>query len=212
MKKIHPVVRILGTILLIWVGAFCLLHLGLFLWSQKPFEDSCYVTEDPAEYRDFALTRCYNRAMLFTSTFLPEEIPGDAANVVYSYRAEDLDAYGYEVYLEFTLEDPVEFEAHMTAAAPEGAWHTFSQDSRFLEYSIAQELSLRTLDTREGKSYAHPYIESASIGKVLCNPEDQCFIYVALEVFDGGGVNTEFLCRYFERFDIDPVNIATHLD
>lgn len=76
----------------------------------------------------------------------------------------------------------------------------FKYNSDFKEYVVFDEFQLVG---EESKS-----IRGAKIGKILYSEKDQRIIYVAVGVYDGGMVTTDFLCQYFDRFDIDPTKYA----
>ena len=173
--------------------------------ASKPIESYYYETTSLADYGDYIGNNDNGFAWKFISSFFPQEIQDNFTDITYSYRAEDFDVYGFEAYLEFTIEDQSEFIQHIESIAAANQWHPFAFDPDYMEYSIVDELELST-HWEDGGAYEHPHIMEAEIGKILYAPEEQKIIYVAIAVYDGGGVTTEFLSVFFERFNINPVS------
>ena len=172
--------------------------------ASKPIESYYYETTSIADYGDYIGNNDNRFAWKFISSFFPQEIQDNFTDITYSYRAEDFDVYGFEAYLEFTIEDQSEFVQHIESIATADQWHPFAFDPDYMEYSIVDELELST-HWEDGREYEYPHIMEAEIGKILYTPKEQKIIYVAIGVYDGGGVTTEFLSVFFERFNIDPV-------
>ena len=135
----------------------------------------------------------------FINSFFPEKIEINFSDVKYSYRAQKGDTYAFEAYLEFQIEKESEFQSYVYEKIGNSAMN-FKYDSDFKEYVIFDEFQL---NGEESKS-----IRGAKIGKILYSEKNQRIIYVAIGVYDGGMVTTDFLCKYFERFDIDPIKYA----
>ena len=173
--------------------------------ASKPIESYYYETTSLADYGDYIGNNDNGFAWKFISSFFPQEIQDNFTDITYSYRAEDFDVYGFEAYLEFTIEDQSEFIQHIESIAAANQWHPFAFDPDYMEYCIVDELELST-HWEDGGAYEHPHIMEAEIGKILYAPEEQKIIYVAIAVYDGGGVTTEFLSVFFERFNINPVS------
>ena len=72
----------------------------------------------------------------------------------------------------------------------------FRYNTDFKEYVISNEFKLASEERLT--------IRDASIGKILYSEKAQQIIYVAIGVYDGGIVTTDFLCEFFTRFGIDP--------
>ena len=177
---------------------------ALMLYAvTKPMDSYYYETTNIADYGSYIGNNDNGFALQFISSFFPQEILDDFTDITYSYRAEDFDVYGFEAYLEFTIEDKSEFIRHVESIADADAWHPFVFDEGYMEYSLVDELELST-HRDDGSAYEYPHIMEAEIGKIFYSPQEQKIIYVAIGVYDGGGVTTEFLSVYFERFDIDP--------
>ena len=188
---------ILPILVFVSVGALVLFA------ASKPIESFYYETTSIADYGDYIGNNDNGFAWKYISSFFPQEIQDNFTDITYSYRAEDFDVYGFEAYLEFTIEDQAEFIQHIEAIAAADQWYPFAFDPTYMEYSIADELELST-HWEDGREYEYPHIMEAEIGKILYSSAEQKIIYIAIGVYDGGGVTTEFLSVFFERFNIDP--------
>lgn len=162
---------------------------------------------DIAEYGKFTGTANNSFAQKYIQSFFPEEIRDDFKNVRYSYKAEDIDNYAFEAYLEFQIEDSSQFCAYVSNIAPESVWKEFSYNSSFKEYSIENRLWIYQ-DPREDQHGGSHSIQEARMRKILYSEETQTVIFVALGVYDGGAANTGFFNTYFKRFAIDPIEYA----
>ena len=106
--------------------------------------------------------------------------------------------------MEFRIEDPDDYQSFISNNVGKSVTE-FKYDTNFKEYMISDVLSLSSLSSssKEDKALSIHYAE---IGKILYSDETQQIIFVAIGVYDGGFVKTDFLCEYFNRFDIDPSN------
>lgn len=162
-----------------------------------------YITTDLKDYGNYIGNRDNDFANEFITSFFPSEIQESFTDIKYAYRAQKNDTYAFEAYLEFRIDDPAAFQ---TFVADNIAQNTseFYYDARFKEYTIADKLQLSTLSLENSDGTTALHIQSANIGKILYSKETQQIIYVAIGVYDGGIVTTDFLCEYFNRFQIDP--------
>ena len=162
-------------------------------------------TTDIADYGVYSGTNDDAFTRNFISSFFPKEITPSINVVKYSYRAENVDTYGFEAYLEIHIDNPDTFEDYIQSIAPTEKWGQFTFSEKYFEYSIENvlDISIRNPDDWAQQPY-HP-IECARIRKVLCCAESQTIIFVAIGVYDGGGVGTDYLCAFFDRFEIDPI-------
>lgn len=144
----------------------------------------------------------------FINSFFPEKIEENFSNVKYSYKAQKGDSYAFEAYLEFKIENESEFQAFIDEHVGKNV-SDFSYDTNFKEYVIADELGLIVLDQKTSNADGFYHIQCAKIGKILYSEKTQQIICIALGVYDGGMVTTDFLCNYFDRFDIEPYHYPT---
>lgn len=191
MRKriLYIVLAILGAILL-----NILLFILLLVHFVQPRQ---YVTTDLSDYGHYQGNYDNEYVQTFITSFFPEEIDNSWSDVDYSYRAQKNDTYAFEAYLEFYIEDPEEFQK-LIHQYTNGNACDFQYDSGFKEYVIADDFQLTRSDSN--------HIESCKIGKILYSEESQRIIFVAIGVYDGGATTTDFLCVYFNRFNIDPQN------
>lgn len=196
--------RIIGLVMLLPILVFVSGGALMLFTASKPIESFYYETTSIADYGDYIGNNDNGFAWKYISSFFPQEIQDNFTDITYSYRAEDFDVYGFEAYLEFTIEDQAEFIQHIESIADADQWHPFAFDPDYMEYSIVDELELST-HWEDGREYEYPHIMEAEIGKILYSSAEQKIIYIAIGVYDGGGVTTEFLSVFFERFNIDPV-------
>ena len=196
MKKISIIACVILSVFLTIVF-IVLLYVLLYGFSVYPPRQHC--TTDIEDYGKYVGNYDNDSVEAFITSFFPEKIEDDFANVKYSYRAQKGDAYAYEAYLEFQIEDEEEFESYILMKTG-GKAVEFSYDSDFKEYVISDILDLQT---EEGEKTYN--IGGAKIGKILYSEKDHRIIYVAIGVYDGGLAKTSFLCEYFNRFNIDPL-------
>lgn len=191
MRKriLYIFLAILGTILL-----NILLIVLILVYSVHPRQ---YVTTDLNDYGYYQGNYDDEYVQTFITSFFPEKIADNWTDVNYSYRAQKNDTYAFEAYLEFQIEDPEEFQNFIHQYTG-GDVHDFQYDSSFKEYVIADNFNLTDSNSN--------HIESCNIGKILYSEESQRIIFIAMGVYDGGATTTEFLCVYFNRFNIDPKN------
>ena len=202
--------RILLTGFFTWLGlAFLsvLIYVGVMLfYVTRPSSYYMHETTDVAQYGIYTGTGHNEYVHDYIHSFFPDSIEKSFSDVTYSYRANSIDQYAFEAYLEFVIKDPELFARHI-AKIGDVEWETFEFDSRYWEYDISNKLDIfiSAASTESQIVYA---IESAKIGKILYDPVEQRMIYVAIGVYDGGGTNTKDLCVFFNRFDIDPADIS----
>jgi len=165
-----------------------------------------YCTSDLNDYGKYIGNYDNDSAQTLIAEFFPEKIEADFANVKYSYRAQKGDTYAFEAYLEFQIEDEEKFESYLSQNIGDNSVD-FQYDSDFKEYVISNELQLWSVKGEEKDIH----IKDAKIRKILYSEKNHQIIYVALGVYDGGAVKTDFLCEYFNRFGIDPVRYEKEL-
>lgn len=171
----------------------------MFLLIRDAAYTQQYSTTNVSDYGKYVGNYDNDFPEEFINSFFPEKIEINFSDVKYSYKAQKGDTYAFEAYLEFQIENEAEFQSYISEKTGNSAVK-FKYDSDFKEYVIFDEFQL---NGEESKS-----IRGAKIGKILYSEKDQRIIYVAIGVYDGGMVTTDFLCQYFERFDIDPTKYA----
>ena len=194
------VIAALGGILLL----ICALLAAMIFTYGCPKQ---YITTDIADYGKYTGNYDDEYVQQFVNAFFPDEIEAAFSNVQYSYRAQKGDTYAFEAYLSFTIEDKSLYDAFVKSHTDGIPKSVFRYDNAYEEYMLFDELEL---SHKENES-RNIHIRYAKIKKILCCPEKQEIIFVALGVYDGGIVKTDFLCNYFDRFCIDPREYALNV-
>ena len=186
---------------IIIVSAILLFYIifGALLYIELKSIGKQYITTDIANYGIYKGNYDNETVESFITGFFPEKIDENFSDVKYSYRAQKGDSYAYEAYLEFVVTDKERYKAICEKYTSELEGKEFPYANIFTEYIIEDDLDPWKDDDGEIQ------IEYAEIGKILCSEKEQRIIFVALGVYDGGMVNTDFLNVYFNRFNIDPL-------
>lgn len=181
------------------LGMTCLV--GAMFWSVIPRP---YITTDIADYGQYTGNNDNESAQEFITSFFPEKISDEMQEVQYSYRAMKNDAYAYEAVLEFVIEDAQAYTQFVESYTDGLTAEEFRYDPAYTQYEIADRYELASTKEEAGERPAADVgIRYARIGKILCNPEQQRIVFVAMGVYDGGYVKTEFLSAFFNRFGIN---------
>lgn len=163
-----------------------------------------YSTTDIQDYGKYIGNNDNAYAQNFITSFFPESICDYFTDITYSYRAQKDDAAAFEAYLEFSIQDPSLFQEHISQIAPMDEWRVFSYDKSYQEYVISDWYEISNIYTADSAEEADYGIAFARVGKVLYSQQEQKLIYVAIGAYDGGGAKANYLCVFFERFQIDP--------
>ena len=155
-----------------------------------------YETNDIADYAIVKGNYDNESPQKFVSSFFPEKIEDTFSDVTYHYKAQKLDTYAYEMYLEFVIEDKESFNSFLSGVVGENSCEPFYFDSAFQALYISNYLTLG-----DEKPL---YYTNAKVGMILYAEEEQRLIFTALGVYDGGGTFVDDLCFLFRRFGIDP--------
>lgn len=204
-----------GCLFLLFICFMSIIVLFCLFMASQSASTQYYSTTDISEYGVYIGNVNNTFPDEFINSFFPGNISDSFDDIQYSYRAEDQDTYGFEAYLEFIIEDPYEFEAYISSITEFGEWNTFLFDSSFMECNISNDLSIDTQPiseyTKEDSINVYS-IDHAKIGKILYSVSEQRVIYIAIGVFDGGAATTGFLCYFFDRFNIDPIEYVQIAD
>lgn len=203
-------------ILICIVCSLSLLNGCFFPSLEDIFDFQTYVTTDINEYGKFQGTYQDDEVEEMVMSFFPSEISESFEDVKYTYKAESAIASGFEAYLEFTIEDPNEYVEFVNEYTEGIKGTNFPYDDAYTEYIIEDYFVLVYSDDEvvdgmivdsEGRTDDFS-IRFADVRKIICCPDDQRIIFVAIGVFESGGTDAEFLCTYFNRFDINPREYA----
>ncbi len=198
-KTIKIIIIVMGSSLL-----FLLVFLTVMLFSFGYTRQ--YTTTNILDYGKYIGNYNNESVQTFIKSFFPDKIEDTFSDVSYSYRAQKNDTYAFEAYLSFTIGDNKQYNAFVESHTAGLTKSKFRYDDSYWEYTLVHEFFP---DPTENESN-NIHIRYAKIGKVLCCPTKQEVIFVAMGVYDGGIVKTDFLCVYFERFHIDPREYAIH--
>ena len=182
--------------------------LFFFELPTLPSQSRQYITTELSDYGKYTGNYDNEFPQEFITSFFPNTIENSFSDIKFEYRAQKKDTYAFEAYLEFRIEDPAEFQAFIDEHVGKNV-SDFSYDTNFKEYVIADELGLVVLDQKTSNADGFYHIQCAKIGKILYSEITQQIICIALGVYDGGVVTTDFLCNYFDRFDIEPYHYPT---
>lgn len=190
------------TDLLIRIALFFLLCIFVVvIWKAN--QPVVYL--DVSQYGQYTGTGSNAFVREYIISFFPEQIEEYFSNVKYVYKAAGKNNYDFEAYLEFSITDTNIFNRYVGEIAPEDSWETFPFNSDYQAYMIENCLDVRESSIPDHRSEVDYPIEGARVRVVLCNAENQTIVFWALGVYDGGGVGTDFLNTFFDRFDIDPL-------
>ena len=176
-------------------------NLPLFDFSRQ------YATTSVEDYGKYTGNYDNRTVQAFINSFFPDRLENTFSNINYSYRAQKYDTYAFEAYLSFNIEDDDLYQAAVATYTSGLPQSEFRYDSTYTQYSLVDKFSPGSLT---GTNTTDVYIQYAKIGKILCNPEQNEIIFVALGVYDGGVATTSYLTTYFDRFQIDPLEYAKH--
>ena len=163
-----------------------------------------YETNDVADYGIVKGNYDNDSPKKYISSFFPEKIEDYFSDVTYHYKAQKLDTYAFEMYLEFEIQDTdkyASFISNISHVIGNEVSETFYFDSAYQAYYISNYLTIFESSDEDRP----PYIENALIGLILFSEEEQRIIFFALGMYDGGGANVEELGFFFNRFEIDPL-------
>lgn len=187
----------------------------LIVFCVSLFDKEVYETTSIADYGNYTGNHDNDVPREFINSFFPAEIDSSFTNVVYHYKAKKFDTYAYEVWLEFDIEDPDAFSAFIASAVNTADCVPFAYDGTYMEYPVSNLLCISTVSPNPKFTYSwsegYP-IEFAELGKVLYCEETQHIIFWALGMYDGGGTDTCELNHFFDHFEIDPAEYASHAD
>lgn len=208
------------SIFIVFTSTGVILVALAMLWGAISFFTGAktdYVTTNLENYGDYRGV-IDEAQKIYIDEFMPDAILDEFKVIHYSFASRTVDSYGFEIYLEFAIEDAEEFLSYVNDVTSGMEGRSFTFDASYQEYIIPHKISgiscdwLRLSDnsfTDESGRNCY-YIDSAGIAKILINLEEQRIIYVVLAVHDGGGTDTGLLHTYFDRFGIDPLEYALY--
>ena len=88
----------------------------------------------------------------YIQSFFPAEIEDYFCNVQYSYKAENTDTYGFEAFLEFSIEDEAKFQQYIAEITCVENWQDCTYASGYKEYCIENVFDLDIDETDDPTS------------------------------------------------------------
>lgn len=201
--KMRRAIQICVAVLCAAVGILAAVNLAIY-----PFQ---YTTTDIADYYDIKgnVNNKTPKDRIFS--FFPDQIWNDFSDVVYAYRAERGDTFGFEAYLEFTIEDPEKYREYVSGISEGLEPEVFPYDADYQVYVIESDFWTReAADSEDGD--VNLDIREADVRMILFNEKEQRIIYSAIGVYEGTNANTGFLCVFLERFGIKPQEFVQWLN
>ena len=145
----------------------------------------------------------------FIRSYFPEKIMPYFTDPVYHYKSQRPGIYACEAWLEFTIEEEKFFEGHYSELQQLGSPQPFPYNDAYEVWVISNELDLyEQVEYREEPELAISY---SKIGFILCDKEEQRFIYAALLVANGGTAPVEVLSYIWDKLDIDPIEYEQNI-
>ncbi len=198
---LEKVKKTIDTLLVLFVLGFILLPVLLVAYFFCSY-GAVYETNDIADYGTITGNFENDMPKEFIFSFFPDEIHPEFSDVTYHYKAKKGDAYAYECYLEFVIEDPGVYQDFLAGYADISEPTAFAYDAMFMEHSVSNILDIHWKSPNEENGYP---MERAKIGKVLYCDAEQRIIFFALGIWDGGGTDTSELNYFFSKFNINVV-------
>lgn len=197
IEDISPLVCCILLLISVVGGLLVVSALGCYYYLAKEPE----ITEinDIHDYGIYTGNYDNDTPTAFISSFFPEELITNEADIGYHYRAIKCDTYGYEAWLEYTFKQADDFDIYLSCLTEKYEFVPFYYDNSYMEFTVNDILELA--HCKEEGSYS---IDWAEIGKILYSTDEKRIIYLAIGVSDGGGTSTDDVSTFFAEFNIDP--------
>ena len=186
----------LGNIILAIVIALPILYFIVSLASYGVV----FETNDVSDYGKIIGNFDNESPKEFIFSFFPSELDSSFSDVTYHYWAKKGDAYAYECYLEFTIEDKRTYEQFIEQYVNSEKTQPFAYDNNYIEYSVSNIFDMDWTSPNDEGGYP---ISWAWVGKILYCAEQQKICFLALSTYDGGGTDTTELDYFFNKFNVD---------
>lgn len=183
-----------------WIIIAFLAFLAIGIVYYFAASGTTYETNDVAQYGKIKGNFVNDEPKNLIFSFFPEEIDDPFTDITYHYKAKKGDAYAYECYLEFVIEDAESFAEFLDRNVDQEKATVFKYDKEYMDYTISNIFSM---DEKHQSALGGYSIGYAKCGKILYSIEEQRLIYFSLGVYDGGGTDTTELCYLFSKFNID---------
>ena len=170
----------------------------LFLAGRNPV----YETNDIHDYGIVKGNYDNDTPKEFVFSFFPVRIEDHFNDVQYHYKAIKGDTYAYEMSLEFTIVDKQQYSELKAKTTNNTACKQFEYAPEYQVFCVDDLLKIGGREKND--RITAPIIHQAQIGLVLFSDSEQRIVYVAMGVYDGGGVTTDDLNCFFDRFHVNP--------
>lgn len=162
---------------------------------------SFYETTDIVDYGNYIGNFDKETPAKLINEFFPEIIEDYFYDVKYSYRAEQLDAYAFEAYLEFSIEDSNTYQEYKATVTKDRIVSEFPYGNGY-EHCVINDL-LRLHHYVGKKEYTA--MNHVDFRQILFHDDTQTIIYIAIGDYDGGGARLNEITTFFTKFNIDPL-------
>ena len=216
MKKIiiHIVLPIILSALLIWLLYIIVdnhrADIRDFLYGEDYYGEDYYETNSLDDYlylphNDGFLTGGYwmqKDPIEYVKMMFPPKIEPYFSNVEYHLKASGCLEIVLEATLEFTIEDPEQFQSYVSSLLGDRETTPFPFDNEWAEYVQGDKYSVYDHFYTDDPNITEWDVSSCYIGKVLINYNEQRFFFVVIDETESGFYSYEFT-DYFSRFNID---------
>lgn len=180
------------------------LSVSLFLYScSVMIYGYWYTTEDIADYGEIKGNNDNETVEEFLMSYFPRKIEPYFENVVFSYKANNQCSYKTEMYLEFTISDPEQFQCYVAELTDRLMVQEFPYDEKYDDYIIHNQLYVEPDVSNETGEENYYFRFGARMGRILVCEEEQRVIFEGIIVYHCcGGYAHEF--DFYDRYGIDP--------
>lgn len=198
-----------GCLCFILIPLFFFLCVIIFTWGVGFQETGVFfslVQTDPRVYNRHIGNLDNKTPEIFFQSFFPPEIEDFYSNVSYRYKAQIPGSYACEKWLEFSFLNQQQFEEYYQNLKQYGEPQAFPYNGQYEVWIISNTLNLYERSTKHIPTTLS--IGEAKIGLILCDHQNQHFVYAALMVSDGGTAAVDDLNYMFEKLNISPSEYA----
>ena len=162
-----------------------------------------YTTEDIADYGEIKGNNSNDTVEAFLMSYFPQKLEPYFENIVYSYKANNECSYKTEMYLEFTISDPAQFQSYVTELTDGRMGQEYPYNVKYDDYIIHNHLYVEPVFDDETGEENHYYRFGARMGRILVCEEEQRVVFEGIIVYNCcGGYASEF--AFYDRYGIDP--------
>ena len=206
IRGVNPVILAIIGLLIIGVSFAGCRHIGAYLYGDEFYGEYYYETDSVDDYLYLPYNDTFFNGGLWdqkemikcVKMMFPPKIEPYFADVRYHLKAYDNWGSMLEAVLEFTIEDPVQFNGYISTLLGDRETTPFYFDNEWVEYVVADKLTCFG-DIESGGVD----ICSFQIAKVMINYKQQRVLFVVAVEYETGGLPKNDFNVYFSRFNID---------